>query len=199
MSQIINIVVDVEADGPCPGLYSMIEIGAVVVDGKFDRTFQAQLRPIAPSFQESALSAIGRTRSQTLAYPYAAMGMFKFEKWLESLEARPVFWSDNPAFDWQFVNYYFHSFELKNHFGFSARRIGDLYAGLRGNPKDTTSWKSMRITQHTHNALDDALGNAEALWRILNEPMKNSDKKASKVIIDKPENKEVSLENPKPI
>ena len=38
--------------------------------------------------------------------------------------------ADNFAFDWQFINYYFHRFLGRNPFGFSGRRIGDLYAGL---------------------------------------------------------------------
>ena len=33
------IMVDVEADGPCPGLYSMVSFGAVVVEPKLERSF----------------------------------------------------------------------------------------------------------------------------------------------------------------
>ena len=33
------IVVDVEADGPIPHIYSMVCFGAVVVDEKLDKTF----------------------------------------------------------------------------------------------------------------------------------------------------------------
>ncbi len=33
------IMIDIESDGPIPGDYSMISIGAVVVDEKLDKTF----------------------------------------------------------------------------------------------------------------------------------------------------------------
>jgi hypothetical protein len=57
--------------------------------------------------------------------------MTDFAGWLEkNSKGRAIFISDNPAFDWQFINYYFHRFLGQNPFGFSARRIGDLYAGL---------------------------------------------------------------------
>ena len=37
------IMVDIESDGPIPGDYSMIAIGAVIVDGSLDTTFYSQL------------------------------------------------------------------------------------------------------------------------------------------------------------
>ncbi len=52
----------------------------------------------------------------------------------------------------------------RNIFGFSARRIGDLYCGV---VKDSRAkWKHLRKTTHTHNPVDDAKGNAEALLEI---------------------------------
>jgi hypothetical protein len=39
MGTSLFIVVDVEATGPCPGLYSMTELGAVVVEEPLTRTF----------------------------------------------------------------------------------------------------------------------------------------------------------------
>jgi hypothetical protein len=48
-----------------------------------------------------------------------------------------------------------------NPFGWSSRRIGDLYCGL---VKDSRAqWKYLRKTKHTHHPVDDAKGNAEAL------------------------------------
>jgi len=77
-----------------------------------------------------------------------------------------VFVSDNLAFDWQFINYYFHRFLGRNPFGFSGRRIGDLYAGLVRDAFKGTEWKKYRVTQHMHNPVDDARGNAEALRKF---------------------------------
>jgi hypothetical protein len=69
--------------------------------------------------------------------------------------------SDNPAFDWSFINYYFHAFTGSNPFGHSARRIGDFYAGLRHNWRDNR-WRKYGKTKHTHHPLDDAMRCAEA-------------------------------------
>lgn len=94
-----------------------------------------------------------------------------FKVWLESVseDAPLVFVSDNPAFDWQFINYYFHRFLGGNPFGFSARRIGDLYSGWKGDARKANEWKSRRRTKHTHDPLDDAKGNAEALLTMWSE------------------------------
>ncbi|MFL5729533.1 MAG: hypothetical protein ACJ75J_08630 [Cytophagaceae bacterium] len=69
----------------------------------------------------------------------------------------------NPAFDWQWINYYFHFYLGANPFGFSARRIGDMYAGMMKDLSKGSEWKKFRKTKHTHNPVDDAKGNAEAL------------------------------------
>jgi hypothetical protein len=70
------------------------------------------------------------------------------------------------AFDWQFINYYFHRFLGRNPFGFSGRRIGDLYAGLVKDAYKANDWKKYRVTKHSHNPVDDARGNAEALKKF---------------------------------
>ena len=68
------------------------------------------------------------------------------------------------GFDFAFVNWYFHTFHGSNPFGWSARRIGDLFAGQQGRAKP--AWHHLRTTAHTHNALDDAKGNAEAVLAL---------------------------------
>lgn len=92
----------------------------------------------------------------------------KFDEWLKKFEGKVVFVSDNPAYDWQFVNYYFHLHLGRNPFGWSARRISDFYAGLVGDWNNTQKWKQLRITPHDHNPVNDSLGNCEAFQRLLN-------------------------------
>ena len=41
------VMVDVEADGPIPGDYSMVCFGAVIVEPGFERTFYGRLKPIS--------------------------------------------------------------------------------------------------------------------------------------------------------
>lgn len=49
----------------------------------------------------------------------------------------------------------------------SGRRIADFYAGLVGDFRSTQKWKRLRRTKHDHHPVHDALGNAEALIRML--------------------------------
>jgi DNA polymerase III epsilon subunit-like protein len=159
------IVVDVEADGPCPGLYSMVSLGAVVVEPELSRTFKGLTAPVSDRWDAAALAISRISRAQHEAYPDPAQTMADFKAWLDEVspQGQPVFVSDNPAFDWQFVNYYFHRYQGANPFGYSARRIGDLYAGWKRDLKKSNAWKKLRKTEHTHDPLDDAKGNAEAL------------------------------------
>lgn len=89
-----------------------------------------------------------------------------FSDWLASYR-RPIFVSDNPAYDWQWINFYFWQYFGANPFGFSARRIGDFYAGLCGDFTRSTQWKRLRRTPHDHHPVHDALGNVEAFERML--------------------------------
>ena len=91
----------------------------------------------------------------------------EFDEWLKQFEGTHIFVSDNPAYDWQFINYYFHRFLDHNPFGHSARKIGDFYAGLKGEFFNTQEWKKWRVTKHDHNPEHDAMGNVEAFERIL--------------------------------
>lgn len=156
------IVVDVEADGPIPPEFSMICFGAVVVDASLDTTFYGEVAPISDrtNLAAAAISGICRNKHETFEAPEVVMA--RFAAWIRaSSKGRPVFVSDNPAFDWQWMNYYFHKYLGENPFGYSARRIGDLYCGLT---KDVYSrWKHLRKTKHDHNPVNDAKGNAEAL------------------------------------
>jgi hypothetical protein len=52
--------------------------------------------------------------------------------------------------------------------GHSGRRISDFYAGLMGDFSNSQAWKRLRLTPHTHNPVDDAMGNDEAFARLLN-------------------------------
>lgn len=165
------ILVDVEANGPVPGIYSMIEVGAVAIENNnIGRTFLGQLRPmINRSIEIEALNSIGRTHKETLSYPDPTVTMNEFFDWVTQFN-RPIFVSDNNGFDWQFVNYYFHYFCNKNPFGFSSVNLGSLYKGAVLDM--SKNFKHLRETKHTHNAKDDAMGNAEALLKIFDMGLK---------------------------
>ena len=156
------VMVDIEADGPIPGDYSMICFGAVIVEPGLGRTFYGKLRPISDKFVPEALAVSGFSREETLAFDDPRAVMEEFAAWLrEHAAGRTMFVSDNNGFDWQFINWYFHHFLGRNPFGFSSTNLGSLYKGMQ---KDTfVNFKHLRKTKHTHHPVDDARGNAEAL------------------------------------
>jgi hypothetical protein len=160
------VMVDVEADGPIPGDYSMISLGAVLVTPALDKTFYAEMKPISEKYKPDALAVSGATREQTLSFGDPKEEMEAFAKWISEVcrGGRPVFVSDNNGFDWQFVNWYFHHFLGANPFGFSSMNLGSLYKGM---VKDTfVNFKHLRKTRHTHHPVDDAKGNAEAFLKM---------------------------------
>ncbi len=159
------ISVDVEADGPIPHMYSMVCFGAVIVEPSLNKTFYGQVSPVSSKFIPDALNVSGFSREQHLLFPHPTHTMPLFVKWVkENSIGKPVFISDNPAFDWQFMNYYMHAFAGENPFGHSARRIGDLYCGLVKDMSKNFEWKKkFRKTKHDHNPVNDAKGNAEGI------------------------------------
>ena len=162
------IMVDIESDGQIPGDYSMISLGAVLVDEKLDRTFYGQLKPISERWEPAALAVSGHSREETLTFDDPKEVMLNFEKWTQkNSHGKPVFISDNNGFDWMFVCWYFHHFLERNPFGHSSQNLGSLYKGM---VKDMfQNFKHLRKTEHTHHPVDDAIGNAEALLTMKNE------------------------------
>lgn len=169
----IYIVVDVESDGPIIGYNSMVCFGAVVLDKKLDKTFYGQMKPIEliggsgikGRFQPDALAVSGFSREEHMKFPEPKDTMEAFSKWIYSLGDRVTLLSDNNGYDASWINYYFHRYHGSNPFGWTSRRIGDLFCGYFNDPK--YQWKKHRKTKHTHHPVDDAKGNAEAmLWLI---------------------------------
>jgi hypothetical protein len=96
------VMVDVEADGPIPGDYSMVSFGAVIVEPQLDRTFYGKLKPISEQFIPEALAVSGFTREETLAFDDPQAVMESFRLWLDdNCKGRMMFISDNNGFDWQ--------------------------------------------------------------------------------------------------
>jgi hypothetical protein len=154
------VFVDCEATGPCPGKGELTEFGAVHYPTR--RTFHGVLAESRPRADQPALSELTGVRFDPVAV-YAA-----FDSWLAALvPGRPVFVSDNPAFDFQWINHGFHHALGRNPFGHSARRIGDFYAGLSGEFLNSQAWKRLRVTPHDHHPVNDAMGNVEAFERML--------------------------------
>lgn len=162
-------MIDIEADGPIPFKYSMISFGAVKITEDIDSspTFYHTLKPISEAWNPESLSISGFTREETLTFEDPKTVMKKFYDWIieNNKNGRPVFISDNNGFDFAWINWYFHYFIGENPFGWSSRRIGDFYSGLTHDWY--SQWKHLRKTNHTHNALDDALANTSAFLEMI--------------------------------
>lgn len=154
------IFVDVEARGVSPVHGTMTEFGAV--HEKSLKTFHGILYKGQPDPENPAVPLIGKQVSTDIEVATA------FIAWLKEVggKERPVFVSDNVAYDWQWVSGMFDKAGLPNPFGHSGRRISDFWAGLNHNWGETQSWKRFRVTKHDHNPVNDAMGNVEAFQKI---------------------------------
>jgi hypothetical protein len=164
---------DVEASGDCPGMGDLAMFGLVVIEPGLARRFESGLmRPECARYRPSSYM-FGVTREQHEAATLTITErMLALREWLRSLgstNGRYVLVTDNPGFDFGWLNYECHHKLGEGPFGHSARRIGDVYAGLKGEPRNTSGWKKYRKAPHDHNPINDALGNAEAwleMWRV---------------------------------
>lgn len=154
-------LVDCEAWGRCPRKGQLTEFGAV--EYKSLKSFHGILVPSRPSAENPAIP-----EPTGPADPLKTLQvMTDFKAWLLSFNGRPIMVSDNPAYDYQWIADAFECSIGENPFGHSARRISDFYAGLTGDFYNTQKWKRLRVTPHDHNPVNDAMGNAEALRRMI--------------------------------
>ena len=170
----IFVSVDIETAGPIPGDFSLLSIGACVVDDK-SLTFACELKPLNRNADPMALKVSGmslETLEQTGLAPEEAMK--QFADWLKGLACGDevlVFVGFNAPFDWSFVNYYFHKFIGENPFGFSALDIKAYYMGATACQWADTRSSQMAAAlqpqrQPNHTALHDAEYQAE-LFRLI--------------------------------
>jgi ribonuclease T len=172
----VYISVDVEASGPIPSEFSMLSIGACVV-GQTDLTFYAELKPLNDNFVKSALDVSQLFLEQLKIsgeLPSEAMG--RFERWIQRISAgkRPVYVAFNATFDWMFTHWYFVKFLGRDPFGISGLDIKAYYMGLKNAQWSETTKKHIRAvfqpgSRHTHNALEDAIEQAEIFEEMLKE------------------------------
>lgn len=176
----VYISVDIEAAGPVPGPYSLLSIGACVV-GKSERNYYVEIQPISDRIVQEAMEVIGKPLNSFKDGGQSPVkAMESFEQWLlrNSASSTPVFVGFNATFDWAFVNWYFHSFLGRNPFGIGGIDIKSFYMGMTGS-----SWRDTRSSliskefkgesAHTHNALDDAVEQAEMFNLMLRSAAKS--------------------------
>lgn len=177
---------DIETDGPIPGPFSMLSFGLVVA-GRFDgtlferprtyeSTFYAELKPISERWEPEAMQVNGLDRERLIREgrtPAAAIN--DASAWIHKMAdgGRPVLVAYPLSFDWSWLYWYFISFSADGS-PFEHSRCFDIktaYAvkarvpmSLAGRSKLPAELRSHRV--HSHNALDDAVEQAEIFANI---------------------------------
>lgn len=154
------VFVDVEATGLTPFSGEMTEFGCVHYGSR--KTYHGILFDSMPDPDYPAKPVI-----TGVGYPQEPV-MAGLRSWLKTnVKGRPVFVSDNPAYDFMWMAYYLDKNLGENPFGHSGRRISDFWAGIQGNWSNTQKWKQFRKTPHDHNPVNDSMGNVEAFAHII--------------------------------
>jgi DNA polymerase III epsilon subunit-like protein len=171
------ISVDVETSGANPFQYSLLSIGACNLC-KPRKNFYAELKPVNQNAIPEALQVSGlRLEELNLRGFDPREAMAALDMWLtEAVPAgkTPIFIAFNAPFDWMFVNDYFYRFLGRNPFGHSALDLKAYYMGLKGVSWSETSMgyigpRYLGDRPLTHNALQDALDQAEIFLKMLEE------------------------------
>lgn len=173
----LYIAVDVEADGPIPGPYSMISLGMAVA-GRPELRFYTELRPISDAFVPQALAVSGLDRDRLMREaPTPEAAMAAAARWINDLRriGRPVFLAAPAVFDGMFVHWYFLRFVGTSPFGATGSGI-DLRSYWMG--RTGCEWSEshkgtikhalgLRGLPHTHHAGDDAAELAAVFAAVL--------------------------------
>ena len=173
----LYIAVDVEADGPIPGPYSMISLGMAVA-GRPELTFYTELRPISDDFVPAALAVSGLDRDRLLRdAPTPEAAMSAAAKWVNGLRrvGRPVFLAAPAVWDGMFVHWYFVRYTGRSPFGATGSGVDlrSFWMGLTG-----AEWSGTRKGKikhalgltgvpHTHHAGEDAAELAQVFDAML--------------------------------
>jgi len=180
------ISVDVEADGPIPGPYSMISFGAAVAGTRTEQgftaadptaaTFYRELRPISDDFDPAALEVSGLDRAALVRDGVdPAVAMAEFSSWvLETAgSARPIVVGYPACYDWMFLYWYLMRFTGKSPFGHSGcldlKTLNATKADvpMAGAVKARMPRQLLSNHPHTHHALDDAIEQADLCANLM--------------------------------
>ncbi|MGP3964411.1 exonuclease [Nonomuraea sp. 3N208] len=173
----LYVAVDVEADGPIPGPYSMISLGMAVA-GRADLTFYTELRPISDEYVPEALAVSGLDRDRLLREaPPPEEAMAAAARWVDGLRkiGRPVFLAAPAVWDGMFVHWYFTRFTGKSPFGATGSGVDlrSYWMGLTGrewagtHSGDIKRELGLGGLPHTHHAGEDAVELARIFEQVL--------------------------------
>lgn len=132
--------IDIEANGPVPGLYDMVSLGATVVyrdaSGRLllGDDFYMELKPVAPRFDARAAAIHGldqaRLAAEGLSRAEAGAALSDWVVEQTRPGTAPCFVGHNAPFDWSYVAHLYAELEQPNPFGYKALDTKAFSAGV---------------------------------------------------------------------
>jgi len=180
MNSEVYISIDIEADGPIPGPYSMLNLGAAAF--KYGRTkpidiFDINLQELPGADQHPETMAWWRKQDPKVWQSIRKnpidpkVAMQKFANWVKNHRGSPVM-VVYPCWDFVFVHWYLINFLGRSPFGISALDIKSLACGILETDFRKTTKRTMPkawhkgAPRHTHRGVDDAIGQGVLLANI---------------------------------
>ena len=181
------ISVDVEADGPCPGVNSMLQFGAVFydADGKILEEYSANIYPIEGAVQDADTMAWwqqqeeknpGLWDSMVKDRVTAKLAMERFQTIVRRIahetKCSPVVVAYPAGYDFTYTYWYLCKFLGQSCVGFSAIDMKSIAMCLlqdtyhnSAKKRFPRSWFNPAL-KHTHNALEDAKGQGYIFFQM---------------------------------
>lgn len=192
----LYVSVDIEANGPIPGPYSMLSLGAAAFsiskttyEAKLIDTFSVNLQLLEGAKVNQETEKWWNSSDKNKA-AYAAtridtkgpnLAMHEFVEWVNKLAAetnvKPVFVAYPAGYDWIWTYWYMINFGCESPFSFSALDIKtasmwSMKCGYRSATKRNMPKHWFSKSKHTHVAIDDAIEQGELFCNMLAENMK---------------------------
>jgi hypothetical protein len=170
----LYVSLDIEADGPCPGLFSMLSFGmaAFTIEKFLVGTFTRNLIPIDGAREDERTMTWWATPQNAEAYRKSreaqvdpGVAMRECRDWLESMKqhGRPIICGAPSGFDFTFLYYYFQRELGESPVGFASLDLRSYAAAVLkrqyrqvGKNSFPPEWIDDGLP-HTHVALDDAV------------------------------------------
>jgi len=175
---IVFLFTDIEADGPVPGLYSMISFGTVATDieGNILDEFEANLKPLPEASQYEATmdwwANIPEAWVATQINQQDPADLIpRYIQWVDDFGKIPVLAAHPAFFDAMFMWWYCLKYTGRRVFHGSALDLQSLVHGIFGGDfvdASRLSWPEDWLggVEHNHKAIDDARGYANAYRKI---------------------------------
>lgn len=176
------VSVDIESDGPIPGKYSMLSLGAAAFWKTSEKpidTFSVNLLPLDGAITHKDTMNFWKDNPEAWAatqvnQEYPLVAITRFSEWVESLPGKKVFVGYPAGFDFTFVHWYMMNFQDYDPFSFSALDIKSyamavLQKSFKKSTKKNMPKRWFPLMKHSHIAVEDAIEQGIIFNRMLNE------------------------------